>query len=91
MRSAMCAISCCPTMRRSWPPSGRILLEGVVVLTADAELESPAPAWDGALYRPIDSLATDRAGRSEANLTAIPYYAWANRGAGPMTVWLRRE
>jgi len=66
------------------------LLDGVEVLTADAELESAAPGWDGALYRPLDSLARDRAGRSSVTLTAIPYYAWANRGSGPMTVWLRR-
>ena len=64
------------------------LLGGVEVLTADAELESPAPGWDGALYRTLDSLENDRAGRSSVTLTAIPYYAWANRGAGPMTVWL---
>lgn len=25
------------------------------------------------------------------DFTAIPYYAWANRGPGPMRVWLRRE
>jgi hypothetical protein len=67
------------------------LLEGVVVLNADAEVESPAPGWDGALYRAVESLAKDRAGRSSVTLTAIPYYAWANRGSGPMTVWLRRE
>ena len=66
------------------------LLDGVEVLTADAELESAAPAWEGALYRPLDSLAKDQAGRSSVTLTAIPYYAWANRGSGPMTVWLRR-
>ncbi len=65
-------------------------LGGVVVLTADAELESAAPGWDGALYRALDSLERDRAGRSSVTLTAIPYYAWANRGAGQMAVWLRR-
>ncbi len=26
--------------------------------------------------------------RTEQEFTAIPYYAWANRGQGPMTVWL---
>lgn len=67
------------------------LLEGgVMVVTADAELESAAPGWEGALYRRLDSLAGDRAGRSLVTMTAIPYFAWANRGAGAMTVWLRR-
>ncbi len=65
-------------------------LEGIVVLTADAELESAAPGWDGALYRTLESAEWDQPGRSSVVLTAIPYYAWANRGAGPMTVWLRR-
>jgi DUF1680 family protein len=67
------------------------LLEGIVVLNADAGVESPAPGWDGSLYRTVESLERDRPGRSGAILTAIPYYAWANRGAGPMTVWIRRE
>jgi DUF1680 family protein len=67
------------------------LLEGVVVLTADAEIETAAPGWDGALYRRLEVADRDRAGRSHTTLTAIPYYAWANRGAGPMTVWIRRE
>lgn len=65
-------------------------LDGIVVLTADAEQESAAPGWDGALYRTLESSAQDQAGRSSVTLTAIPYYAWANRGAGPMAVWLRR-
>jgi DUF1680 family protein len=34
-------------------------------------------------------------GRNKANrpvaLTAIPYYAWANRAKGPMTVWMEEE
>ena len=29
--------------------------------------------------------------RKSHNLVAIPYYAWANRGQGEMTVWLARE
>jgi uncharacterized protein len=37
------------------------------------------------------SLAYDEQGkvtRKEQNFTAIPYYAWANRGAGEMLVWI---
>ncbi|MGI8963168.1 MAG: glycoside hydrolase family 127 protein [Thermomicrobiales bacterium] len=67
------------------------LLGGVEVLTADAELEPSATGWEGALYRTLESLERDRPTRSSATMTAIPYFAWANRGAGPMTVWLRRE
>ena len=66
------------------------LLGGIVVLTASAELESPAPGWDGALYRRLDRVQVDQPGRSDVDLVAIPYMVWANRGAGPMAVWLRR-
>ena len=31
------------------------------------------------------------ADKQEQDFTAIPYYAWANRGPGEMTVWLNRE
>ncbi len=30
-------------------------------------------------------------GKGPANLTAIPYYAWCNRGAGQMQVWMPRS
>jgi DUF1680 family protein len=31
------------------------------------------------------------ANQVEQEFTAIPYYAWANRGKGEMAVWLRRQ
>lgn len=31
------------------------------------------------------------ADKQEQDFTAIPYFAWANRGPGQMTVWLHRE
>ncbi len=40
------------------------------------------------------SLATNAAGvveKKEMALTAIPYYAWANRGKGEMSVWMPRK
>jgi len=27
----------------------------------------------------------------EENITLIPYYAWANRGANEMTIWFDRQ
>lgn len=39
---------------------------------------------EGPLYRDYAPPAED-----DAVLTLIPYYAWANRGEGEMTVWLR--
>ncbi len=60
----------------SWRPQ---LLGGVVALrTRGAVVESPAE-----LYAPFGA---DRAAR-EAELLAIPYWAWANRTPGAMRVW----
>ncbi|HEY3268986.1 MAG TPA: beta-L-arabinofuranosidase domain-containing protein [Armatimonadota bacterium] len=59
------------------------LLGGVVALTADAAV-ADASAWAGSLYRPAPVEPVYGAAR----VTAIPYYAWANREAGPMTVWM---
>ena len=66
------------------------LLGEVVTLSSHALLESPAPAWNRALYRNLDLSGGDAAGLSEVQIHAVPYMVWANRGAGPMTVWLRR-
>ncbi len=54
------------------------LLQGVVTIQAEV---------------PVVSAAADGASVSTATrqVTAIPYYAWANRGAGPMQVWLPRR
>lgn len=38
--------------------------------------------WQNQLYRPISKT------KKTAPLRLIPYYAWANRGASEMTVWL---
>jgi DUF1680 family protein len=44
--------------------------------------------WDGALYRTFEGGAAPR--RHALTLTAIPYYAWANRGPASMRVWIPR-
>lgn len=67
------------------------LLGDVVTLSSYAMLESPAPAWERALYRNLDTSGGDSSGMSEVQIHAIPYMVWANRGAGPMTIWLRRR
>ncbi|MDR3707253.1 MAG: glycoside hydrolase family 127 protein [Capsulimonadaceae bacterium] len=58
------------------------LLGGVEVVTGEG-LAHRAPDWDGELYRTIETQSL-----APVNLTAIPYYAWANRAAGPMRVWI---
>jgi DUF1680 family protein len=50
------------------------LLNGVEIITGSSE----ALSYD----------AEGKVKRAEQQFTAIPYYAWANRGAGQMTVWV---
>ncbi|WP_067929089.1 glycoside hydrolase family 127 protein [Alicyclobacillus shizuokensis] len=57
------------------------LLGGVVVLESTG-YKSAAPAG-AALY------SYEPPSREETLIRAIPYYAWANRGPGEMTVWIR--
>ncbi|WHX47832.1 glycoside hydrolase family 127 protein [Paenibacillus woosongensis] len=59
------------------------LLGGVVAITAQG-LRQDAAKWPGGLY---SSEAVP--GLQEAKVTFIPYYAWANRGEGEMSVWVR--
>jgi len=62
------------------------LLGGVVVLRTEVAVVPPDEGWEGRLYRTAQPLAQRQTGFLD--LTAIPYYAWANRDAGPMQVWL---
>lgn len=66
------------------------LLGGVVALHSRALVIPPDPGWAGRLYRTAQPRPAGPAGRA-VPLTAVPYYAWANRRPGPMQVWLRRE
>ena len=62
------------------PASG---LEGILALTAKASIRAHRDAgwWP---YGPRDEIA----GPASVDVTAVPYYAWANRDLGPMRVWL---
>jgi len=60
------------------------LLGGITVLRTDTFTRIDN-GWEGRLYRPFD---TRSPAPMRVPLTAIPYYAWANRAAGPMLVWL---
>lgn len=62
----------------------RDLLGGVTVIRAKASYPTSG-ADRGPLYR---SLGSVRPATKKADLTAIPYYAWANRGPSHMTVWI---
>jgi DUF1680 family protein len=63
-------------------------LEGVTVVRA-AGLLVDTSAWADRLYRPVG--AAPPPPRRAAPLTAVPYYAWANRGPGAMRVWVPRR
>lgn len=54
------------------------LLNGVVTITADAK--TIQPSTDGSSVQTVNQ-----------QITFIPYYAWANRGAGQMQMWLPRK
>jgi DUF1680 family protein len=60
------------------------LLGGIMTVETTgmvADLEN----WDKQLYRP---LSPTHFKQQEVSVTAIPYFAWANRGAGAMRLWL---
>lgn len=63
----------------SWEPE---LLDGVITLDT-AGLKDRAAAPDSGLYTDAKPVS------DPVRLRWIPYYAWANRGAGEMRVWLR--
>jgi DUF1680 family protein len=64
------------------------LLGGVTRLRF-AGRASAAPPPPGPLYRPLRERQDPEL--RDVTLTAIPYYAWANRGPAGMTVWMRRD
>lgn len=61
------------------------LLGGVATLSTVA-LVDDLGEWCGRLY----SRAGEELTGQSTKVTAVPYYAWANREAGPMTVWMKR-
>jgi DUF1680 family protein len=63
------------------------LLDGVAVVRA-AGFQLDTASWNGRLYRPVRP--QDGAIRRRLDLTAIPYYTWANREPGAMRVWIPR-
>jgi DUF1680 family protein len=62
---------------------GTSILKGVKVIVANASRRKFS-GWGGRLYRPLESRL------EKIRLKAIPYFVWANRKSGEMTVWLNR-
>jgi DUF1680 family protein len=84
MRLADLEIDTRAPLASAWEPER---LDGVAIVHARGR-EIDTGAWRHQLYRPLGS-APPAAGRPVA-LTAIPYYAWANREPGAMRVWIPR-
>lgn len=61
-------------------------LGGVVVLYGAAHSEPTDAQWDAALYQAVEQV--QHAPSVPTAVTAIPYFAWQNRGASSMAVWL---
>ena len=59
------------------------LLGGVTVLKGQG-IAYDHSSWEGTLTRPASANPPSQL----VPITAIPYYAWANREAGPMQVWI---
>ena len=66
----------------AWRPD---LLDGVMTVTARGRATDNS-TWNGRLYRRMDESIP--ASSTSVTLTAIPYYAWANRGPNAMRVWI---
>ena len=63
------------------------LLDGVTVVRASG-VQVDTSSWRDRLYRPVRSGPPPT--RQRVALTAIPYFAWANREPGAMRVWIPR-
>ena len=64
------------------------LLGGLVVLQAEALTAAPDAGWEDRLYRTAYPREEDTLAHT-TRVTAVPYYAWANREPGMMRLWLR--
>ena len=69
-------------LKVDWMPK---LLGGVMVVRGEASA-GDSSGFEGSLYRPLKEVYPKM---RRVKFTAIPYYAWANRDPGPMTVWVR--
>ncbi|MEV1009542.1 beta-L-arabinofuranosidase domain-containing protein [Streptomyces sp. NPDC049881] len=68
-----------------WTADPRPDLLGGTVTLRGTGWAPPAEAADGPLYRPAGEPWPEA---RPVDVTAVPYYLWANREPGPMQVWL---
>ncbi|GAB4579199.1 MAG: glycoside hydrolase family 127 protein [Anaerolineales bacterium] len=65
------------------------LLGGLTMLRLQAKHHPISPEWSNALYRPLASHSHSHT--TDCTLTALPYYAWANREPGQMRIWIKAQ
>lgn len=76
------AIPISTTIKAQYEPN---LLNGVVTLLGEGYVVNHK-TWNDNLYLPLDKVKMEF---KKVKFKAIPYFAWANRGIGPMIVWVR--
>lgn len=64
------------------------LLDGVMTIEATGYQPDRSDWLEEGLYRPLIPGKELRASERKVKLTAIPYYAWGNRGLKSMRVWI---
>jgi len=64
------------------------LLGGITVISAEGKRMVPGDWQDEALYYDEQEVGWNE---QITKLTFIPYFAWANRGLGEMTVWVKER
>jgi uncharacterized protein len=79
------------------PPSTQYqsdLLNDIVALRVLADHRPPSRPWKDHLYRPVElppqMIPVHLPSSPGQSLTAIPYFAWANRSPGQMRIWLKK-
>ena len=60
------------------------ILGGIVAIKARGN-SIDHKSWEGEIYK---TLMDEQLNKRPIQLTAVPYYAWANRGKGAMRVWM---
>jgi uncharacterized protein len=64
------------------------LLGGVITLEGIGYQQDQSSWPENGLYRPLVLGDENQTSKRKVKLTAIPYYAWGNRGLKSMRVWI---
>jgi uncharacterized protein len=67
------------------------LLGGITTLETTGSLSDRSGWEENALYRPLPASNESQPSKDKLKLTAIPYYAWGNRGLKSMRVWIPKS